>query len=312
LKPQLLQNARLTPATEVSLGEEFDVHPLWKEHDAATFLAQHGGEFHAVVTTGGIGVDATLIDALPALKVIVSRGVGFDKIDLDASRRRGVAVSNTPGVLTECVADLAFGALIAVARNLCTADRFVRRGAWQGGRFPLSSRVSGKRLGILGMGRIGRTVARRALGFDMDVRYHDVQPFAEVAFPYEPSLIELARWCDFLVITAAGGASTRNMVSKDVIEAIGQDGYIINASRGTVIDEPALVDALANKRLAGAALDVFADEPNVPAALLPLDNVVLLPHIASSTRETFQAMEDLVLANLRSFFSAGKLLTPIA
>jgi hydroxypyruvate reductase len=312
MKPRLLQNARLTAATEASLAEEFDVHSLWREADANDLIAKRGSEFVGLVTTGGIGADATLIDALSSLKVIVSRGVGFDRIDVDAARLRGVAVSNTPGVLTDCVADFAFGALLCTARSLCAADRFVRRGDWQRGRFPMSKRVSGKRLGILGLGRIGRTVAKRASGFDMDVRYHDLLPIPEVSYGYEPSLVELARWADFLIITAAGGPGTRHMVSTEVISALGPEGFLINAARGTVVDEPALVDALVNGRLGGAALDVFENEPNVPPALLALENVALFPHIASSTDETFKAMEDLVLANLRSFFAEGQLLTPIA
>lgn len=311
-KPRVLQNARFTPPMEERLTAEFDIQPIWRESDPKTFLAAHGGEFVALATTGGVGADATLIDALPALRLIASRGVGFDRIDLEAARRRGIAVSNTPGVLNDCVADLAFGALIAVARNLCAADRFVRRGDWQRGRFPMSTRVDGKRLGIIGLGRIGRTVAKRASGFDMDIRYHNPRAAADVPYRYEPSLVDLAKWADFLVVTAAGGPGTRHLVSADVIAALGPKGFLINVSRGSVIDEGAMVAALVDRRLAGAALDVYEDEPNVPAALLDLDHVVLLPHVASSTHETFAAMEDLVLQNLRRFFHDGTLITPVA
>ena len=311
MKPQVLQNARFTPATEAKLAAEFDIHPLWAESDPAAFLAQRGGEFVAVATTGGIGVDAALIDALPGLKLIASRGVGVDKLELDAARRRGVAVSNTPGVLNDCVADLALGALLAVSRRLCQADRFVRRGDWQRGRFPLSTRVSGKRLGIVGLGRIGRTVALRASGFNMEIRYHDVKALADVAFGYEAALVDLARWADFLVITAAGGPGSQHLVSAEVIAALGEDGFLINVSRGSLVDQRALVAALVSGRLGGAALDVYEDEPNVPPELLTLDNVVLFPHIASSTSDTFSAMEELVLSNMRQFFSQGTLLTPV-
>jgi hydroxypyruvate reductase len=311
MSQRLLQNGRFTAAMEATLNQEFDVHPLWREPDSDAFLAQRGAEFVGLVTTGGVGADAKLIDALPRLKVIASRGVGFDKIDLDAARRHGVSVSNTPGVLTGCVADYAFALLLCVARKLCNADRFVHQGEWQKGRFPMATRVHGKRLGILGLGRIGRTVAKRASGFDMEVHYHDVQAFADVPYTYESSLVELARWADFLVVTAAGGAGTRKIISADVLTALGPQGYLINVSRGSVVDEAALVDALVGKRLAGAALDVFENEPNVPSALLLLDNVALFPHIASSTDETFKAMEDLVLDNLRSYFADGRLLTPI-
>lgn len=296
---------------EDRLVEQFDVHRLPIEADVGAFLAQHGDEFVAVVTNGAVGVDAALIDALPSLRLIASRGVGFDRIDLAAARQRNVAVSNTPGVLNDCVADLAIGALLAVARKVCSADRFVRRGDWLNGRFPMSTRVSGKRLGILGLGRIGRTVARRASGFDMAIRYHNRQPAADVVYGYEASVVELARWADFLVITAAGGLATHHLVSAEVIDALGEQGFLVNVSRGTVVDQQALVCALSNRRLGGAALDVYDDEPNVPPELLALDNVVLLPHIASSTNETFAEMEELVLANMRQFFSNGSLLTPL-
>lgn len=296
---------------EDRLAEQFDVHRLWIEADVGAFLAQHGDEFVAVVTNGAVGVDAALIDALPSLRLIASRGAGFDRIDLAAARQRNVAVSNTPGVLNDCVADLAIGALLAVVRNVCSADRFVRRGDWLNGRFPMSTRVSGKRLGILGLGRIGRTVARRASGFDMVIRYHNRQPAADVVYGYEASVVELARWADFLVITAAGGSATHHLVSAEVIDALGEQGFLVNVSRGTVVDQQALVCALSNRRLGGAALDVYDDEPNVPPELLALDNVVLLPHIASSTNETFAEMEELVLANMRQFFSNGSLLTPL-
>jgi hydroxypyruvate reductase len=312
MKPRLLQNTRFMPATEALLNAEFSICPLWTEPDAAGFLARHGEEFVGLVTSGAVGADANLMEAMPNLKVIASRGVGFDKIDLDAARHYGVAVSNTPGVLTDCVADYAFALVLCIARRLCVADSFVRRGDWLKGRFPMATRVNGKRLGILGLGRIGRTVAKRASGFDMEVRYHDVQAIADVPYTFESSLVELARWSDFLVVTAAGGEATRKIVSAEVLAALGPEGFLINVSRGTNVDEAALVDALVNKRIAGAALDVFEDEPHVPAALLPLDNVAIFPHIASSTEETFKAMEDLVLDNLRSYFAKGRLLTPLA
>jgi lactate dehydrogenase-like 2-hydroxyacid dehydrogenase len=245
------------------------------------------------------------------LKVIASFGVGYDTIDVKAATRRGVAVSNTPDVLNDCVADLAFGLLIDVARGLSASDRFVRRGDWLKGAYPLQTKVSGKRLGIVGLGRIGRVIARRASGFDMDIRYHNRRALNDVVFTYEPSLIELARWSDFLVVASSGGAETNHLISADVIDALGKDGFLVNISRGTVIDERALVDALVNQRIAGAALDVFEHEPKVPMELMSLDNVVLLPHVASATHETRQAMGDLVLENLRCYFRTGKLLTPV-
>lgn len=311
MKPRLLQVGRLLPALEKSLADEFDTQPLWRETDPTAYLAAHGKEFIGLVTSAREGANAAFMDALPSLKVIANFGVGYETIDVHAAKGRGVAVSNTPDVLTDCVADLAFGLVIDAARGISAADRFVRRGDWQRGGFPLTTRVSGKRLGILGLGRIGAAIAKRAGGFDMEVRYHNRRPVANVGYGYEASLLELARWADFLVIASAGGPSTHRLVSAEVIAALA-DGYLINISRGSVVDESALVTALVNKRLGGAALDVFENEPNVPAVLFSLDNVVLLPHIASGTNETRQGMADLVLANLRSFFKEGKLATPVA
>lgn len=311
MKPRLLQIGRLLPSLEKTLLDEFDTHSLWRETDPSAYLKAHGKEFVGVVTSAKFGADAALMAALPALKVIANFGVGYETIDVNAAKNHGVAVSNTPDVLTDCVADIAWGLMLDVARGLSAADRFVRRGNWPRENFPLMTRVSGKRLGILGLGRIGGAIAKRGAGFDMQVRYHNRRPVANSAYGYEASLVELARWCDFLVIASAGGASTRRLVSADVIAALGEKGYLINISRGSVVDEPALIEALINKRLAGAGLDVFEDEPNVPTALFAFDNVVLLPHVASATKETRQGMADLVLANLRRFFKDGKLVTPV-
>ncbi|HYN62969.1 MAG TPA: NAD(P)-dependent oxidoreductase, partial [Candidatus Limnocylindrales bacterium] len=186
------------------------------------------------------------------------------------------------------------------------SDRFVRRGDWLKGQFPLATSIARKRLGILGMGRIGRVIARRASGFDMEVRYHNRREVPGSDYGYEPTLESLAKWADFLVIASAGGAETRKLVSAQVLEALGPKGFLINISRGSVVDEAALLDALKHQRIAGAGLDVFEDEPKVPEAFFALDNVVLLPHIASATHETRQAMADLVAENLESFFASGK------
>ncbi|MEN3292999.1 MAG: hypothetical protein V7642_2252 [Burkholderiales bacterium] len=312
MKPRLLQTGSLMPALESQLAAEFDVHALWKEASPSAFLAAHGAEFIGLVTSARVGADAALINALPSLKVISSFGVGYETLDLDAAKRRGVVVSNTPDVLNDCVADLAFGLLIDISRGISAGDRFVRRGDWERNGFPLATRVSGKRLGVLGLGRIGQAIAKRSIGFDMEVRYHSRRPVANVSWGYEASAAALAEWADFLVVACAGGPSTRHLVSAEVLAALGPKGFLINISRGTVIDEQALVQALVGKRIAGAALDVFENEPHVPAALMSLDNVVLLPHVASNTHETRKAMNDLVVSNLRSYFARGRLETPIA
>jgi lactate dehydrogenase-like 2-hydroxyacid dehydrogenase len=268
-------------------------------------------------------VDAALIAALPNLRVISSFGVGLDKLDLAAAAARGIPVGYTPDVLNDCVADQAMALLLAVARRTAEADRFVRGGRWQpGGQgsqpgtlqvFPLARQVSGARLGIVGLGRIGRTIAKRARGFDMQIRYHNRRPAegADAAgWGYEPSLVELARWCDFLVIAAAGGAESRGLIGAEELDALGPRGFLINIARGTVIDEAALIQALRERRIAGAGLDVFENEPSVPAELMTMDQVVLAPHIASATEETRQAMADRVFDNLQGFLRDGRLISP--
>ena len=308
---RILQAGRVMPELETALAAQFDCHLLTAQPDPKAFLAEHGPSFHAMVTTSKNGADGALMDALPNVKAIAHFGVGYDTVDVAAAARRGIAVSNTPDVLNDCVADLAIGLLIDAARGMSAAERFVRRGDWLKGQFPLMTRFSGKRLGIAGMGRIGQAIAKRAQGFDMDIRYHSRRPAAGVSYQHEPSLAALAEWSDFLVVIVSGGPATRHLVSADVLRALGPRGYLINVSRGTVVDEAALVDALVNKRIAGAALDVFEDEPHVPETLFALDNVVLLPHMASGTQETRQAMADLVLANLHSWFDRGRLVTPV-
>ena len=200
--------------------------------------------------------------------MISNFGVGLDKVDVAFAQQRGIAVGYTPDVLNDCVADLAFGLLLDIARGMSQADRFVRAGRWPAGPFPLGRKVSGARLGIVGMGRIGRTIARRATGFDMAVRYHTRRVVPEVELPHEPSLIELARWCDHLVIITAGGPSTHHLIDDQVLNALGPEAFLINVARGSVVDEAALIEALQSGALGGAALDVFENEPVVPQALL--------------------------------------------
>ena len=309
MRTRLINVGRLPPALEARLAQAYDLSTLADQADPAAYLAAHGGEFEALVTSAATGVDAALLAALPRLRVISNFGVGLDKVDVAAAHARGIAVGYTPDVLNDCVADIAFGLMLDAARGMSAADRFVRRGDWLQGPFPLARKVSGARLGLVGLGRIGRTIAQRSSGFEMAVRYHARRPVDGVAWVHEPSLLELARWADFLVVITAGGPATRHLVNAEVLDALGPDGFLINVARGSVIDEAALVQALADRRIAGAGLDVFADEPRVPAALMALDNVVLLPHIASATRETRQAMADRVFDNLQSFFAEGRLVS---
>lgn len=311
VRQRLLQVGRLLPGLEARLAADYDLHRLADEADPPAFLAARGSEFVGLVTSaGGAGADAALIDALPELRVISNFGVGLDKIDLAAAARRGIAVGYTPDVLNDCVADLAMALLLDVARRTVEADRHVRAGRWGApgaAPFPLGRKVSGGRLGLVGYGRIGQTIARRAAGFDMAVRYHARRPVAGSPHPHEPSLPALAAWADFLVVIVAGGPGTHHLIDARVLDALGPEGFLVNVARGSVVDEPALVRALVERRIAGAALDVFEREPQVPAELLALDRVVLLPHIASGTRETRQAMAQRVLDNLRAFFAGAPL-----
>lgn len=308
MKHRILQVGRLLPALEQRLAADYTLHRLADESDPDAFLARNGTDFAGLVTSaGGMGAPAALIGALPSLRVISSFGVGLDRIDLTAARSRGIAVGYTPDVLNDCVADTAFALMLDVARRTAEADRFVRAGRWAAGQvFGLGRKVSGARLGVVGLGRIGQTIARRASGFDMEVRYHSRRAVAGTPWGHEPALQELARWADFLVVITAGGAATRHLIDAQVLQALGPQGFLINVSRGSVVDEAALVQALQSGSIAGAGLDVYQDEPLVPEALLVLDNVVLLPHVASATHETRAAMADLVLANLESFFATGQ------
>jgi hydroxypyruvate reductase len=310
---KILQAGPLPPALSNLLAQACETHVLGSEADPDAFLAAHGGEFTLVVTNATAGASAALMARLPRLQAICSIGVGTDAIDLGAAKARGIVVSNTPDVLNDCVADLALGLLIDVARGLSAADRHVRRGDWLAkGPIPPGTRVSGKRLGLLGMGNIARAIARRAAGFSMDIRYHCRTPKPALAWPYEPSLLELAGWADFLVVACSGGAETRHLVSAEVLRALGPKAFLVNVARGSVIDEAAMVDALQRGGLGGAALDVFENEPQVPASLVAMDNVVLVSHIGSATRETRQAMVELVLGNVRSFLDSGHVLTEVA
>lgn len=310
---RILQAGRLLPSLEARLAAEFDTTLLADQTDPAAFLAAHGGEYEGFVTSAGVGFTADTLARLTNLRVISSFGVGLDKLDLAAAKARGIAVGYTPDVLNDCVADLAMALMLDIGRRVSEADRFVRRGDWvtPGAKsFPLARKVSGAKLGIAGLGRIGQTIAKRATGFDMDIRYHSRRPVPGVAWPHEPSLIELARWCDYLVVITAGGAGTRHLVDAKVLEALGPRGFLINVARGSVIDEAALVRALRERRIAGAGLDVFENEPQVPRELFELDNVVLLPHIASGTEETRQAMADRVFDNLQGFLRDGRMVSP--
>jgi lactate dehydrogenase-like 2-hydroxyacid dehydrogenase len=309
----VLQVGPLMPSVQESIRSEYDAVRLPDSTpEREQFLQLHGGSFEVAVTSGKFGVGPELMAALPNLRGVINFGVGYDTTDVDQAARRGITVSNTPDVLNDCVADTAIALYLDVLRRVSAADRYVRRGDWLSkGNFPLATQASGKKVGILGLGRIGRVIARRLEGFDCDISYHSRNPVEGVSYEYKASPRELAAGCDVLIVAAAGGPGSAKLVDADVIDAIGPEGYLINIARGTVVDEEALVAALLAGRLAGAGLDVFAEEPKVPEDLLALDNVVLLPHLGSGTNETRAAMAELTLANLRQFVATGTVLTAV-
>jgi lactate dehydrogenase-like 2-hydroxyacid dehydrogenase len=312
MRPHILVTLPMNaPALEQALDAGYHMHRLHLAPDPEALLAEVAPLVRAVVTTGAGGVGNAIVDALPALELIAIRGVGTDRVDLDHARRRGLRVTTTPGVLTEDVADLALALLLAASRRICVGDAFVRAGQWPVRDLPLARRVSGKRAGILGLGRIGHAIARRALGFGMSVAYTGRSPQPDVPYPYAASLLELARNSEVLFVAASGNPGTQGIVNAEVLDALGPEGILINVARGSLVDEPALVAALATGRLGAAGLDVFRNEPQVPEALLAMDNVVLQPHQGSATAECRLDMGDLVLANLAAHFAGRPLPTAV-
>jgi hydroxypyruvate reductase len=311
-KPEILiATATLYPPTVAALDATFTTHRLWQATDRGIFLAGIADRVEGIATGLGGSVQAALIAALPQLRIIATSTVGLDPIDLDAARSRGIAVTNTPDVLTDCVADFALGLTIASARRIAEADRFVRAGKWLAGGFPLATKLGGKTMGIVGMGRIGQAIATRAAAFGMAIAYHGPRAKPGLPYRYYETPGELAAASHFLMVAAPGGAETRHMIDAAVLAALGPKGTLINIARGSVVDEAALVDALRHGTIGAAALDVFADEPQVPEALFAMDNVVLQPHLGSATEETRAAMGQLVVDNLKAFFAGEALLTPV-
>lgn len=311
IKEKIVMLGQLQPQFEKKLAQEFDVVFLRDQPDPTVYLRDNGDLFTGLVTNAGVGVNAETVAQLPNLKVVSSLGVGFDQLDQNALQPRRIHVGYTPDVLNDCVADTAMGLLLDCSRQFSAADRFVRAGKWPQGPYPLQRQVTGKRLGVFGLGRIGMAIAQRASAFKMQIAYHNRNPRPDCDFTYMDSLESLAQWCDYLIIAVTGGAQTEGLVNADVLKALGQEGYLINISRGAVVDETALLQALKDQRIAGAGLDVYVNEPHVPADFMGLDNVVLLPHVGSATHETRQAMADLVLQNLRSFYQNGQVQTPV-
>ncbi|ODT83505.1 MAG: hydroxyacid dehydrogenase [Pelagibacterium sp. SCN 64-44] len=305
---EILQTHRLLASCEAALAERYVVHKLQEQADKAAWLAENGSRIRA---HAGSSVQADLMDKLPNLEIIASFGVGYDNIDVAAAKARNIRVTNTPDVLNDAVAEFAVGLMIALARRIPQGDRFVREGKWLHGGFGLYSELTGKSVGILGLGRIGKEIATRLQAMKMRVVYHGRHQQPNQPYVYYDKLEDMARDCDWLVVIAPGGKGTEGIVSRQVLEQLGPQGYLVNVARGTLVDEAAMVALLANGGLGGAALDVFAEEPRVPEQLLGLDNVVLAPHQGSATQQTRDAMGALLVANLDRHFAGEPLISAV-
>ena len=306
MTPNILQVGDFPPLMQSRVDARFEC----LGEDALAANPALAGQVRAILTRSNKAVPEALIERLPNLGLIATCGVGFDLIPVAFARERGIAVSHTPDVLNAAVAEMTVGLLLAMLRHIPAADRYMRAGSWAKAAYPLTASLTGKRVGIAGMGRIGREIARRLAPFDVTLGYYGRRP-QDLPWHFESELAGLAAWCDILILMVPGGAATARIANREVFEALGPDGYLLNVARGSVVDEDALIEALRERRIAGAALDVFDDEPDVDPRFLTLDNVVLSPHAGSATHETRAAMIDLTLDNIQAFLAGGKPLTPV-
>ena len=310
-KPVILMMGAYPQWDMEALEDKYVVHKYWLADDKNALLASICEDVVAIATKGELGASAALMEQLPNLKIVSCYGVGTDAIDLGFAKAHNIHVRNAPDILTGDVADRGVGLLLAIARQIPQGDQFVREGAWPKGPQGLTTRVFRKKVGIIGMGRIGVGVAKRLAGFDCSIAYFNRSKKDNLSYDYYDSPEELAKSVEFLIITIAGGAGTRYLVNKDVIEALGPKGILVNIARGSTVDEAALIDALQNGKIRGAGLDVFDNEPNIDQRFFTLENVVLQPHHASGTFETRLAMGKLVQDNLAAYFSGQELLTSV-
>ncbi|XVE52085.1 hypothetical protein DITRI_Ditri02bG0092800 [Diplodiscus trichospermus] len=308
----VLMTCPMFPYLEQELETRFNLIKLWNPSSSKPeFFKNYSNFIKAVVGNTKVGADADMIDSLPNLEIVASYSVGLDKIDLDKCKEKGIEVTNTPDVLTNDVADLAIGLALAVLRKICVCDQFVRGGKWIRGDFGLATKFSGKSVGIVGLGRIGSAIAKRAEVFGCPISYHSRSKKPNTNYIYYSNIVDLAANCQILIVACALTEETHHIVDRKVIDALGLKGILINIGRGAHVDEPELVSALVEGRLGGAGLDVFENEPDVPEQLFALKNVVLVPHVGSDTEETSKAMADLVISNLEAYFKGEPLLTPV-
>lgn len=305
----LVTGAFYAPSMEW-LDREFTTHRLFESKDRAQMLAEVGPRVRAIAGSGRS--DSALIQSLPKLEIVANFGVGYDNVDAVAARARNVMVTNTPGVLNEAVADTTLSLILAIERRVVAADRYLRAGKWvANGNYPLTRHLGDLKVGILGLGRIGKAIAKRVLAFGMQVQYHSRTRQTDVAFPYFPSVLELAKASNVLVCILPGGAGTRHIINEDVMKALGPTGTLVNVARGSVVDTEALIRCLKNGSLGAAAIDVYDKEPETPEALWPLENVVLTPHLGSATHTTRKQMGDLVVKNLLEHFAGRPVLSAV-
>lgn len=310
MKPDIIIVAKLHQPTQEILEKEFNAHRLYEAKDRAAFLNELAPRVQGIAS-GGPGVDAAMMDALPNLKLIAHFGVGYDSVDVGAAKKRGVHVTNTPDVLNDCVADTAMALTLNTLRKFPQAEAYLRANLWEArGGYPLTTSLGGKTMGIVGLGRIGEAIAKRAQASGMKIAYHN-RNRKDVPFPYHPDPVSLAKACDVLMIVTPGGAETKCLVTAKVLDALGPKGYLVNIARGSVVDQPVLLKYLQEGKIAGAGLDVFTEEPKVPAAFYALENAVLFPHVGSATRETRFAMGMVQVNNLRALYAGKPLLTPV-
>ncbi len=310
-KPEILVVMPLPPYARAQLDLHYIVHDRIHQTDPEAFAGM-ASNIRAIVGSGEAKVPRSLMAQMPNLKMVSVIGVGYDGVDTAAANDLGIKVTHTPDVLNDDVADLALGLMLCAARKLPQADQYVRQGQWLAkGPMPLARKVSGSRVGIVGMGRIGKTIAKRCAAFDMPISYTARSAKSDLPFTFYPNAKELAANVDFLVVITPGGAATKGMINAEVLAALGKDGYLINVARGTVVDQPALIHALQSNIIAGAGLDVFDGEPAVPEAFFGMDNVTLAPHVGSATNATRKAMADLALLNLANFYANKPLVTVV-
>ena len=312
-RPEILMPGRMSDSVERALDAQFTVHRLHLRDDPAAALAALAPHIRAVAAGGHAKVDAALIDALPHLEIVANFGVGYDNVDARYAAEKGVIVTNTPDVLTEEVADTALGLILMTVREFSAAERYLRAGKWPTAAYPLTkATLRDRTAGIVGLGRIGKAIARRLEAFGVPVVYHNRRPQEDVSYRYYGDLVEMARDVDMLVSVLPGGASTDKLINRAVLDALGPRGIVINIGRGTVVDEAELIAALTEKRIHAAGLDVFEKEPQVPAALMALENAVLLPHVGSASEHTRDAMGQRVVDNLLAWKDGRPPISPVA